>query len=511
MQVWENQNEISDKLDKCYTTDLFAARAKQWILDQQKTNSTQPFFIYLAFDTPHAVDELPTQAFPSGGGKNGGLRWLGAPGKMINTASGKIDSWYHPDYANATYDADGNPNTPEIPWPDVYKRYATSVRRIDDCVGDLLQLLKDLHLDSNTLVVFSSDNGPSIESYLKQSLEADFFNSFGPFDGIKRDLWEGGFRVPTIAWWPSHIAPGKTSSQPSQFHDWMATFADAAGVPSPARCDGVSLLPLLTGRGEQQKSIIYSEFFNEGKTPKYPEFAPSRRGEKRGQMQTIRLGNYQGIRYQVKSHSDDFEIYDVTKDPGQRKNLGSNSEFSALQKQMKDAVLQVRRPDPNAPRPYDNELVPSISIKSAKPGLKWSAYEGAFPWVPELTTLKASASGIAKKPDVSVRPRDNDFALLFSGYLKVPADGDYTIFLTTDSGALLRIHEATVIDADFGYSRGTEKSATIRLQAGQHPIRIYYTRKDSGKPALEISWSGPGFEKQRVPESAFWHGEKSGN
>jgi len=131
---------------------------------------------------------------------------------MINTASGKVDSWVHPDYANATWDDDNNPATPEVPWPDTYKRYATAVRRIDSEVGDLIQLFKDLKIDSNTLIVFTSDNGPSKESYLPKNFvpyNPDFFNSFGPFDGIKRDCWEGGLRVPTIAFWPQHI-PAKT-------------------------------------------------------------------------------------------------------------------------------------------------------------------------------------------------------------------------------------------------------------------------------------------------------------
>jgi arylsulfatase A-like enzyme len=163
-QVWDNSREVSAELDKCYTSDLWAARAKKWIMDQHATNAAQPFFIYLAFDTPHAAIELPTQAYPSGSGAHGGLQWLGENGHMINTATGKVDSWMDPDYANATWDNDRNPKTPEVPWPNVYKRYATAVRRIDNCVGDVLQLLRDLHLDHNTMVIFSSDNGPSKES-----------------------------------------------------------------------------------------------------------------------------------------------------------------------------------------------------------------------------------------------------------------------------------------------------------------------------------------------------------
>ena len=195
-EVWENRTEVSKDLDKCYTGDLWTAVAKRWIVDHEKGNdANKPFFMYLAYDTPHAVLELPTQAYPEGGGLKGGMQWLGTPGQMINTASGKVDSWVHPDYVNATWDDDNNPATPEVTWPDTYKRQATIVRRIDSEVGDLIQLFKDLRIDSNTLIVFTSDNGPSNESYLPKNFvpnNPDFFNSFGPFDGIKRDCWEGG-------------------------------------------------------------------------------------------------------------------------------------------------------------------------------------------------------------------------------------------------------------------------------------------------------------------------------
>ena len=96
-------------------------------------------------------------------------------------------------------------------------------------------LLQDLKIDRDTLVVFTSDNGPSIESYLPhEPLRADFFDSFGPFDGIKRDCWEGGVRVPTLARWPGHIPAGRVVSNPSISYDWLRTFAEAAGVPAPA-------------------------------------------------------------------------------------------------------------------------------------------------------------------------------------------------------------------------------------------------------------------------------------
>ncbi len=191
-EVWENEHEISASLDGCYTTDLFTARAKKWIIDQRKVNPTQPFFTYLSFDTPHAVLQNPATPYPAGGGLKGGLKWTGKPGAMINTSNGVMDGWMHPDLANQTWDHDANPQTPEIAWPDVQKRYANGVRRIDDAVGDVLQLLEDLGIAENTLVVFTSDNGPSKESYLKEDYDPIFFDGFGPFDGIKRDTWQGG-------------------------------------------------------------------------------------------------------------------------------------------------------------------------------------------------------------------------------------------------------------------------------------------------------------------------------
>lgn len=505
-EVWDMNSEISASLDKCYTADLFTARAKKWISDQRTAHSTQPFFLYLAFDTPHAVQELPAQAYPSGGGLKGGVQWLGTAGHMINTADGKVDSYYFPDYAKATYDHDHDPNTPEVEWPDVYKRYATAIRRVDDCVGDVLQLLKDLNIDSNTLVVFSSDNGPSIESYLKEPLAANFFDSYGPFDGIKRDLWEGGLRVPTLARWPEHITPGSVSTVPSQSHDWMPTFAEMAGVPTPARSDGVSLLPTLLGKGTQRTSTIYSEYYVNARTPNYTAFQKEHRNRIRNNMQVIRRGDLLGVRYNILSQADNFEIYNVVKDPQESKNLAADPGYSATQQKMKDLVLQLRRPNDSAPRPYDTNLVPKIvSSKSMQMGIEWRAYEGTFPWLPEFTTFTPSSNGTTNLPTLDVLPREHDAGVLFSGNINVPTDGEYTFYLTTDSRALLRIHEATVVDEDFGYAGGKERSGTIRLQAGYHPFRLYCAHKAKETSSLKFEWSGLGIPKQPIPSTAFFH------
>ncbi len=504
-QIWDNEREVTADLDGCYTTDLFTARAKKWIADQHATHPQQPFFLYLAYDTPHAKLQLPPGEYPAGGGLKGGVQWLGKPGAMINTAAGTPDSYTHPDYASATWDHDHNAATPEQPWPDVYKRFATDVRRIDDCVGDLLTLLRDLQIDGDTLVVFTSDNGPSQESYLKEPYEADFFNSFGPFDGIKRDCWEGGLRVGALARWPGVIPPGRVSNVPCQAHDWLPTFAEMAGLPAPARIDGVSLVPALRGIGEQQPSRVYTEYFVKGKTPAYGEFLPAHRGRARQQMQALRLGDFMGVRYDTASQADPFEIYNVVTDPQEQHNLGGNTEFAAMQKEMHDTVLRVRRPDSSAPRPYDAELVPSVSLKKPAPGVEWRAYELAAPWVAKLDGMTPTTHGEQARPDLSQGPHANDFAMFFAGCIEAPADGEYTFAIKTESGALLRIHEAAVLDFDRSFSEGGEVTGTIRLQKGAHPFRLYYRHHGPEAPAISFRWSRPGAALEDVPATAFVH------
>ena len=508
-EVWENRTNIVSKLDKCYTADLWTAAAKKWIVDHEKGKDQQkPFFVYLAYDTPHAVLELPTQAYPTGSGLKGGIQWTGQTGHLINTASGEIDSWIHPDYANATYDDDKNPATPEVSWPDVYKRYATDTRRIDDAVGDIMQLLKDLNIDKNTMIVFTSDNGPSIESYLKgEPIEPTFFRSFGPFDGIKRDCWEGGVRMPTLAMWPGHIPAGGVIETPSISYDWMATFTDMAGLSAPAVCDGVSLLPSLTGKGEQPASNIYVEYYLHGATPKYDDFTPEHRGRIRNQMQMIRLGDYVGVRYDIQSAEDDFEIYNVVKDPQESHNLSDRSGMATLQQQFKAKALQSRMPNNTAPRPYDSALVPDVTNIKTASGIEWEAYDGTFPWVPEVKTLTPTETGIAAQPDANVVVNAKNKALYFNGYVRVPEDGEYTFYLKANTGALLRIHNATVIDADYGHFQNSIKSGVIHLKAGLHPMHLYFMhqQKVKGKPSLDLEWSGPGLRQQTVPASALLH------
>ena len=311
----ENTTIINSQLGKCYSTDVITARAKKWIIDHRTASPAQPFFLYLAFPAPHARLDVPTQAYPAGGGLTGGLQWIGTSGNLINTASGTINSWIHPDYASAAG------------WTDAAKRYATMLRRIDDAMGDLLATLDDLSIDNNTLIVFTSDNGPTNEAGIGGSYTYDprFFDSYGPFEGIKRDVLEGGSRVPALVRWPGTIPAGGINQTPSQFHDWMPTFAQFAGVPKPARADGVSLAPTLTGTGSQVTPQVYTEFFVSGNTPNYTQF-PNHANEIRSQMQSLYLNGYKGVRTNLSSHATNFSIYDTLSDPAKAPTSPANRE-----------------------------------------------------------------------------------------------------------------------------------------------------------------------------------------
>jgi arylsulfatase A-like enzyme len=479
-EVYDQNTMVRDDLAKCYSTDLFTARAKKWIIDHRAATPAQPFFLYLAYSAPHAALQVPTVAYPAGGGVSGGLQWTGTPGTMINTATGTIDSFIHPDYVSQS-------------WTNNEKRFATMVRRIDDCVGDLLTTLTDLGIDENTLVVFTSDNGPHHESYFNATYEATSFNSFGPFDGTKRDCWEGGIREPALARWPGTIPAGRISNRPSQFHDWLPTFSQMAGLPAPARSDGVSLLTDLTGVGASAPSTVYIEYFHDGNTKNYGAFDLSHRSRQRNQMQVVFEGGFKGVRYNTQSHSDPFEIYDLTADPREINNLAASQ--TVIQQQMKDRVLRLRRPDPSVSRPYDSEFIPSVSAATS-PGVGWKSYAGALPWVPDFTSLTPLASGVSATINPSVGPGGENFGLRFDGYLQIPTDGNYTFHLPSSGGSHLRIHDATVIDDDFARS-GAEVSGTIRLRAGLHPFRLHF-RHATDVAALTLDWTGPNIARQPI-------------
>lgn len=521
-----------------YDTDLYGARAKKWIVDHEAGSSSQPFFLFLAFPAPHACVSVPACGYPEGRGRDKGLQWKrwtenGAEYEACNTATEELarEAGVTGTFSPNTYIYEDNRDFSK----QVARHHSTMIRRVDDVMADLIQTLKDLGIDNNTMIVFTSDNGPHNEqgsgNYNSGKQDPVFFQSYGILDGVKQDIWEGGWRVPTIVRWPAAVKGSGISLHPSQFHDWMATFADAAGVPVPARCDGVSLLPMLTGApGQQRESTIYSEYRGD---PTFglnsPDFLPEHRHNSSiGEEQAVYVGPYKGVRVKTSSAEQDFLIYDTAKDPQESRNLAAS--LPEIQKKMKEKVLRLRRPCPldQTSRSYvDAAYTPPVEVAGAalRPGLNWRVWNRNFHWVPDFRQLKEApaASGRTETLNVSVGPAAPKGVEL-TGYLNVPATGEYKFYLKTDanegSKAFVHLHDMQLIDADYAYkpgdvadssaregvaddvSSGTEQ--TVRLTKGLHPIRIGYVGKGAGS-SLRMQWEGPGISRGDIPSGAFSH------
>jgi arylsulfatase A-like enzyme len=202
-----------------YSHDLFTEEA----LDFVEKNAESPFFLYLAYTIPHANNE----------------HWL------IDEHGMEV-----PDYGiYASKD-----------WPNAQKGLAAMITLMDSDIGRIRQKLEELGIDKNTLIIFTSDNGPHAEG----ENNPKYFNSSGGLRGQKRDLYEGGIRVPMIAYWPETIKPGQVSEHVSAFWDVMPTLAEMAGVPIPKNIDGISFLPTLLGKKQKPHDNLYWEFLEQG-------------------------------------------------------------------------------------------------------------------------------------------------------------------------------------------------------------------------------------------------------
>ncbi|HTT57104.1 MAG TPA: arylsulfatase [Opitutaceae bacterium] len=187
------------------------------------------------------------------------------------------------------------------PWPAPEKAKAAMITRLDDDVGRLLAKLDELGLAGNTIFIFASDNGPHAEG----GVDPAFFHSSGPLRGIKRDVYEGGIRVPLIVRWPGHVAAGSVSDHVAYFGDFMATAAAIAGVKPPSRLDSTSFLPTLLGRPAEQAQdpYLYWEFY-EGRS-----------------SQAVRLGDWKGVR--IPMLTGEIELYDLRTDIGERHDVAA--------------------------------------------------------------------------------------------------------------------------------------------------------------------------------------------
>jgi len=247
-----------------YAPQLIADEALNFI----RENHRKPFMLYYALNIPHANNE--------GGGD-----------QRANGRGMRVPDW------GAFKDK---------AWPEEEKGFAQMMRYIDRDVGNILNLLKSLGIDDNTLVMFSSDNGPHQEGGHKM----EYFNSNGNLRGMKRDLYDGGVRVPFIARWPGRVMAGKTSDHLSGFQDVFPTLCDLAGVAIHPKNDGISMAPLLTGLPGRQKAHphLYWEFYERG-----------------GKVGVVK-GNWKAVRLNVMKNSNaPMELYNLSKDAGEENNV----------------------------------------------------------------------------------------------------------------------------------------------------------------------------------------------
>ncbi|MBT3383778.1 MAG: arylsulfatase [Prolixibacteraceae bacterium] len=267
---------IDDPSKARYAFDVYCEKSLEFV----RENKDNPFFLYLAYTPPHGVYEVPE---------------LGI-------------------YNNKE-------------WAQSHKVYAAMITRVDTEIGKLMQLLKELNIDENTLVVFASDNGNTNgNSKDGETPTKTFFNNESPRAGQKGDILDGAFHVPGIARWPMQIKPGQTSDHIWAMWDFLPTAAEIVGVNPPENLDGISILSTLLGEKEKQKKhdFLYWEYKEE---------------------QSVRMGNWFGY----KNFDGKLEIYDLEKNPMQDNDL--SAEFPEIAQKINDIMKVEHTPSNVWPSP----------------------------------------------------------------------------------------------------------------------------------------------------------------
>ncbi len=253
---------------KQYSADLCMQEALQFV----RANRARPFFLFVPTTIPHLALQVPEDSLAEYQGQ-----------------------WEDPPYTgNKGYLPHRTPRT----------AYAAMVTRLDRYVGQIMALVKELGLDQNTLIMFSSDNGPTYDRL--GGSDSEFFRSAGPFSGLKGSVYEGGIRVPLIARWPGKIRPGQLSEHISAFYDVLPTLCEVAGAKIP-RTDGISFLPTLLASGPQKThEFLLWEFYGYG-----------------GQ-QAVRMGDWKGIRLNCdKDRNGPLKLYNLKTDIGEAQDVAA--------------------------------------------------------------------------------------------------------------------------------------------------------------------------------------------
>src|SRR5215207_5405986 len=256
--LWQNDERVTLK-GGTYSHDLLTREALAFV----RRGGESPFFLYLAYTLPHANNEL--------------TRKTGNGMEVPSDAPYSRESWSPPQ-----------------------RNYAAMVSRLDADVGELIRLLKEMDIDRETVVIFTSDNGPQGRD--EGGYDQTLFDSNGPFRGLKRELYEGGIRVPLVVRWPGRVRAGATSAYPVTLCDLLPTAAALAGARAPDATDGVSLRSLLLGGGAPRRGPLYWEF-HEG-----------------GFVQAVRMGSWKAVRKGVGGR---VELYDLKADVGETRDVAA--------------------------------------------------------------------------------------------------------------------------------------------------------------------------------------------
>jgi arylsulfatase A-like enzyme len=238
--IWHNEERIYFEENAEDKTGLYVPEYMQdRLIEFIESNKDSSFFIYYANIIPHAE--------------------MFAPEEYMEKFRGKFLP--EVDYKGTDYGGKRFREGPYGSQPESHAAFAAMVTYLDDQVGEIYATLKRLGLDKNTIIMFTSDNGPHQEG----GADPDYFDSNGPLRGYKRDLYEGGIRVPMIAWFPGQIEAGSSTDHISAFWDILPTFADIAGTETPDNIDGISFLPTLLGKkGQREHDYMYWEFHERG-------------------------------------------------------------------------------------------------------------------------------------------------------------------------------------------------------------------------------------------------------
>jgi arylsulfatase A-like enzyme len=295
-----------------YSHDVIAGRA----LDFIRKHRSRPFFCYVPLTIPHLELLVPEDSLAEYRGKVPEDKPYVTPRKH---------------YADQ---------------PHPRAAYAGMVTRMDRDIGRMMALLKELKLDRDTLVFFTSDNGDA-----ERLRGDDYFHGAGPYRGHKQNLYEGGIRAPMIARWTGRIKPGATSSLVWYFGDFYPTAAELAGQPAPKGLDGISIVPELLGRpGQKRHEFLYWEL---------PAYQAATATFRKGlPMQAVRMGDWKAVRPKPDAP---LELYNLKTDVGESKNVAAENPavMARIEKYLATARVEPREQKeppsewtgPNARRP----------------------------------------------------------------------------------------------------------------------------------------------------------------